>query len=202
MWGIVIVLVGGIYWGYKYIDEKTNAEIAQKKENDAAEINKKINATLEGELFVKSLLKNEDTRWQTLDSISAELEDVYGVCWRKHFQDDAKFEWEISTIYASWGKAYHLLLSKRGKIPRMFSKTYPLAGGGEKTDQTVRICKHIEKNIQTYYPELRMMFVPGHGISSSYENEYYDDLCRGQLYWEHNIPPRNKKWNPNIRQLW
>ena len=24
MWGIVIVLVGGIYWGYKYIDEKTN----------------------------------------------------------------------------------------------------------------------------------------------------------------------------------
>ena len=114
MWGIVIVLVGGIYWGYKYIDEKTNVEIAQKKENDAEEINKKINATHEEELFVKSLLKNEDTRWQTLDSISTELEDVYGVCWKKLFQDDAKFEWEISTIYASWGKAYHLLLSKKG----------------------------------------------------------------------------------------
>lgn len=179
MWGIVIVLVGGIYWGYKYIDEKTNVEIAQKKENDAEEINKKINATHEEELFVKSLLKNEDTRWQTLDSISTELEDVYGVCWKKLFQDDAKFEWEISTIYASWGKAYHLLLSKKGKIPRMFSKAYPLAGGVEKTDQTIRTCKHIEKNIQTYYPEIRMMFVPGHSIASSQENEYYDDLCRG-----------------------
>lgn len=128
MCGIVIVLVGGIYWGYKYIDEKTNVEIAQKKENDAEEINKKINATHEEELFVKSLLKNEDTRWQTLDSISTELEDVYGVCWKKLFQDDAKFEWEISTIYASWGKAYHLLLSKKGKIPRMFSKAYPQIG--------------------------------------------------------------------------
>ena len=51
MWGIVIVLVGGIYWGYKYIDEKTNVEIAQKKENDAEEINKKINATHEEELY-------------------------------------------------------------------------------------------------------------------------------------------------------
>lgn len=122
MWGIVIVLVGGIYWGYKYIDEKTNVEIAQKKENDAEEINKKINATHEEELFVKSLLKNEDTRWQTLDSISTELEDVYGVCWKKLFQDDAKFEWEISTIYASWGKAYHLLLSKKAKFQECFPR--------------------------------------------------------------------------------
>lgn len=116
MWGIVIVLVGGIYWGYKYIDEKTNAEIAQKKENDAAEINKKINATLEEELFVKSLLKNEDTRWQTLDSISIELEDVYGVCWGKYFQDDAKFEWEISTIYASWEKHIIFFCQKEERL--------------------------------------------------------------------------------------
>ena len=122
MWGIVIVLVGGIYWGYKYIDEKTNVEIAQKKENDAEEINKKINATHEEELFVKSLLKNEDTRWQTLDSISTELEDVYGVCWKKLFRDDAKFEWEISTIYASWGKAYHLLYQKKAKFQECFPR--------------------------------------------------------------------------------
>lgn len=131
MWGIVIVLVGGIYWGYKYIDEKTNVEIAQKKENDAEEINKKINATHEEELFVKSLLKNEDTRWQTLDSISTELEDVYGVCWKSSFRMMQSLSGKFLR-YMHHGESISSSFIKKGKIPRMFSKAYPLAGGVEK----------------------------------------------------------------------
>ena len=30
MWGIPIVLIGGAYWVYKFIDEKANEEVAQK----------------------------------------------------------------------------------------------------------------------------------------------------------------------------
>lgn len=202
MWGIVIVLVGGVYWCYKYIDEKINEELSQRKRDHADEVNQKIRATADEEALIKSLLKNEDTRWNTLDSIAMELEDVYGVYWRGYFQDDSRFEWDFSTIYASWGKAYHLLLSKKGMIPRMFSDAYSLAGGGEKTNQTIKTCKYIERNIQEHHPGLRMMFVPYHCFSRIYENEFNDEICIGKLYWEHNIPQRNKRWNPDIRQLW
>lgn len=203
MWGMVIVLVGGIYWIYKYIDEKSNEEAFQRHENQAEKINEKLKATQDEELYVKSLLKNEDTRWKALESISADLTEIYGLGWKKYFQDDSDFEGDYSMIYSQWGKAYHLLLSKQGKIPKMFSDTYPLAGGGEKTNQTIRTCKNIEKNIQMYHPEVRIMFVPGSYFSiTTHENEYYEDVCMGKLYWEHNIPLKNKKWNPNIRKLW
>lgn len=203
MWGIVIVLIGGVYWVYKYIDEKTNEEIAQRYRNNADEINKKITASADEEYSIKSSLKNEETRWEMLSSISCELNEIYGDTWRRYFQDDSKFESEYTMIGFPWGKAYHLLLSKRGKIPSLFAATYQLGGVDDKRMQCIiRTCRCIEKNIRVFYPDLNIVFVPGKRMSAKDGCEFYDELSMGKLYWEHNIPHRNKNWNPEIRRLW
>lgn len=203
MWGIAIVLIGGAYWTYKFIDEKVDEEIAKKYSYNSAEINKKIMATRGEEDSIKYALKNIETRWQMLNSISDELREIYGIDWRKHFQEDSKFESEYSMIYFPWGKAYHLLLSKRGRIPCLFSSTYQLGGvGDERMNYIIKTCQCIERNIRIYYPELKIMFVPGKRTHVKDGCEYYAQLNMGKLYWEHNIPHRNKQWNPEIRCLW
>lgn len=204
MWGIVIVLVGGVYWIYKYIDEKTNEEIVQKHQDNASKINKKITASRSEEDFIKSALKNKETRWEMLNSISYELNEIYGDNWKKHFQNDSRFESEYMMITSSWGKAYHLLLSKNGKIPNLFATSYQLGGvGNERMQYIIRTCKCIEKNIDAFTPGLKILFVPERKmIESGTDCGFYEDLYLGKLYWEHNIPPRNKKWNPQIKSLW
>lgn len=44
MWGIAIILIGGIYWTYRVINEKTNEEVLERYRNNADEINNKIKA--------------------------------------------------------------------------------------------------------------------------------------------------------------
>lgn len=203
MWGIAIILIGGVYWTYKFMDEKIDEEIAQKYENNANEINRKIRATQDEEQYIKNSLKSSETRWKMLDSISDDLEKIYGADWMMFFTNDSNFEGEYSMIYSSWGKAYHLLLSKIGKIPTIFSRTYQLGGVGDKRRHyIIEACRCIEKNIKIFYPDLRIMFVPGSRICGGNKQEFYDEIYLGELYWEHNIPHRNKKWNPEIRRLW
>ena len=50
MWGIAIILIGGIYWTYRVINEKTNEEVLERYRNNADEINNKIKATLDEEI--------------------------------------------------------------------------------------------------------------------------------------------------------
>lgn len=204
MWEAVIIIVGGIYWVYKYIDEKTNKEIAQKYRNNADAINKRITASADEEYFIKRSLKNEETRWEMLNSISHELNEIYGYDWRRYFQEDSKFESDYTMISFPWGKAYHLLLSKRGKIPSLFASMYQLGGvGNEGMEYIIRTCEYIEKNINSFYPELKMVFVPGRDISTEgTDHRFYEELYLGRLYWEHNLPQRNKNWNPPIKRLW
>lgn len=203
MWGIAIILIGGIYWTYRVINEKTNEEVLERYRNNADEINNKIKATLDEEISIRKKLKDIGTRWIMLDSISDDLTKIYGSDWRTYFQDDSKFESEYSDIYSSWGKAYHLSLSKIGKIPRLFAETYPLGGVGEERMQyIIKACRCIEKNINVFFPELKMMFVPGKVMSDVDTVRFYDELYMGKIYWKHNIPPRHKRWTPEIKALW
>ena len=55
MWGIAIILIGGIYWTYRVINEKTNEEVLERYRNNADEINNKIKATLDEEISVTAL---------------------------------------------------------------------------------------------------------------------------------------------------
>ena len=47
-----------------------------------------------------------------------------------------------------------------------------------------------------------MMFVPGKVMSDVDTVRFYDELYMGKIYWKHNIPPRHKRWNPEIKALW
>ena len=53
MWGIAIILIGGIYWTYRVINEKTNEEVLERYRNNADEINNKIKATLDEEISIR-----------------------------------------------------------------------------------------------------------------------------------------------------
>lgn len=203
MWGIPIVLIGGAYWVYKFIDEKANEEVAQKFQENADEINQKITASRAEEEYIKNVLKSNGSRWDALNSISSELRQIYGTEWKKYFIDLSNFESEYTMIYFPWGKAYHLLLSKSGKIPSLFAAKYQLGGvGDERMKYIIKTCQCIEKNIQLYYPELRILFVPGKQTYVKDGCKFYSELSMGSLHWEHNIPHRNKKWNPEIKSLW
>ena len=96
MWGIAIILIGGIYWTYRVINEKTNEEVLERYRNNADEINNKIKATLDEEISIRKKLKDIGTRWIMLDSISDDLTKIYGSDWRTYFQDDSKVESEYS----------------------------------------------------------------------------------------------------------
>lgn len=99
MWGIAIILIGGIYWTYRVINEKTNEEVLERYRNNADEINNKIKATLDEEISIRKKLKDIGTRWIMLDSISDDLTKIYGSDWRTYFQDDSKVESEYSDIF-------------------------------------------------------------------------------------------------------
>lgn len=66
----------------------------------------------------------------------------------------------------------------------------------------IKACRCIEKNINVFFPELKMMFVPGKVMSDVDTVRFYDELYMGKIYWKHNIPPRHKRWNPEIKALW
>ena len=85
MWGIAIILIGGIYWTYRVINEKTNEEVLERYRNNADEINNKIKATLDEEISIRKKLKDIGTRWIMLDSISDDLTKIYGSDWRTYF---------------------------------------------------------------------------------------------------------------------
>lgn len=203
MFDFFIALFGGAYWTGKFAHEKSICNSYERNRKTADEINLRLRATLPQELEIEQRLKNPQTRDEALEEISSELHEIYGNTWRDEFNDDSRFDKDIGFIYSPWGKAFHLLLSQQGKLPRMFSYNYSLGGLGEqRMNFVIQTCQIIERNIQKIYPELRIMFVPGAEFGTSNPMKYYDELYMGELWWEHNIPPTNRNWNPPIRRIW
>ncbi len=202
MFEFFIALFGGSYYltkGFLSSSEKNKNDEWNSQSQNTHET---LKATLAEEREIVEGLKNPEERWAFLDSISEELSEIYGDSWRDEYND-------INTNYISFltnplGIAFHVLLSKKYKVPRMFSDRYALDGLGELGMQRViKACSIIEKNIQQRHPSLKILFVPGvNMLSKGGRTEYYTKLEQGHLYWEHNIPLRNYKWNPPIKRLW
>lgn len=198
MFDVFGALIGGLYYAIKGIfsSKKYNDAIMRREKSDM--IHKDLSATGDEEEAVRKLLR-EHTGFE---SIGDEMLELYGHKWRDIVLNCVNANCDFLTN--PLGFAFHILLSKQYKVPRMFSKQYDLGGmTDEERKRVITACKIIEHNIQQKYSDLRILFVPGMKVSqNSSTAEFYDELYNGYLCWEHNIPMRNSKWNPDIRRLW
>lgn len=183
----------------KYMSDKRQTNAYNKKINNAKEINEMLNASLEQEETLKDmLLKNNDNN--ILESISSELTEIYGDDWKNHYQDLSNFDCEYSHIQYPWGVAFHILLAKQGLKPRMFSTYYDLMGNEDMTNRKIKVCEIIECHIQSFYPDLQMIFVPGSHIGKP--DMFYTELYMGKIWWQHEMPIITNKWHPPVKRLW
>ena len=78
----------------KYMSDKHQTNVYKKKINNAEEINKMLNASLEQEETLKDMLLKNDKN-SILESISSELTEIYGNDWKNYYQDLSNFDCEF-----------------------------------------------------------------------------------------------------------
>lgn len=199
MWDFFESLFGGAFWIGKCINEKHKKNVYENRRCKASAITNMIRATAEQEEYIKKeLLAN--SRFEFLKSISSELSEVYGDNWSEYFVDISEFDIQYQHIEYPWGAAFHILLAKQGIKPRMFSTFYSLIGDESITARKIKVCELIEKNIQKYHPELKMVFVPGNEFCPN--ETYHKELCNGKIWWEHEVTFSNSKYNLPVQRLW
>ena len=199
MFEFFLALFGGIYWGSKCINEKHQKRKYNYSKKQSRIIDESITATKEEEINLKNSLLSEN-RLELLQSIAPELSEIYGDTWYREFSDTSDFDTQYNWIEYPWGTAFNLLLAKKGLKPRMSGYYYDLSGGGDITERKVKVCKLIEKNIQTLHPELRMIFIPGNKSFDDYT--FYEEIYMGELWWEHNATFLGGKYKIPTRYLW
>lgn len=189
---------------------KENIEKAEFEatENRAKKINEKIEASFEEHKSVENSLRDMQTRNDVLLSIKKELYEVYGEKWLSVFDEyddefvDVKGH-DPFTLGFPYGNALYIILSKRAKIPWLSAYSKWTFGGLRNEKYAIKTYEIVERNIQNTYPELRLVFVPRRKLSYDGKDAgWYDELHMGRLSWEHNLPRRDRNWNPPIKRLW
>ena len=201
MLDLLLSIFGGFhYFGIISADKaiRKNMEKETEKQN---EFHKKLCLEPEEEHYIEELLCNDESRMKTLASIAEELTEVFGVGWSVHFKDFSTYH--CGVMCEPWGIAKNILASKKCKLSYMFSYSYPLGGlGKERMGYVINACKIIERNMQIEHPELKLIFHPGVDIGINGEKRWHESLARGELIWEHQMMPFNKKYNPPVKRLW
>ena len=68
------------------------------------------------------------------------------------------------------------------------------------TNRKIKVCEIIEHHIQSFYPDLQMIFVPGSHIGKP--DMFYTELYMGKIWWQHEMPIITNKWHPPVKRLW
>ena len=206
MFEFFIALFGGIFYGGKYLNEKHRANVITGREKESREFQKPITASDDIVNSVKEEFKNN--RWLMLESISKELEVVYGDNWRNNsFFLQPYIEWYNGWGYTKylngrskflnpWVVALHIYLSTQGLIPNG-TYGYEIHHMQESERQTIiRACMIIEKNIQSVAPDAKILCVP-----MNYDRPHKNMMS---LEWKHSLPL--SEWeinnNPHVTTLW
>lgn len=203
MFELLIALFGGIFY-YGVISSEKAIEYNDKKtEREKAKFRESISLTLEEarELNIEFLEGDRDYQMRVLESISEELTEVFGENWKEYYLGSSRYCSTIN-VYEPWGMAYHILASKKGKLTGIVS-SYSLGHNmqEERRRQVIKTFEIVERNMQKEHPEMRLVFVPRMKEGTN-PLEYYEEIGLGSLDWEHELPRRNKKWNPPIKRLW
>lgn len=206
MFDFLTALFGGIFYYGEISSEKAINRAREQEHRERMERHKNVSLTEEEQSELSNaLFYNEDAevRKVLLESISDELEEVYGDNWRDNYYPLGGHKWHDSGVREPWGVAFHILASKKYKLPMFLSSSYELGFGlsDSRRQEAIRACKVIERNMQKRYPELRLWWVP-RCIPNSKPLQYFEELGGGSLVWEHMLSKLNKKYNPPIKRLW
>lgn len=201
MWSFFGFLIFGGYVAWKLIDDRATKEVYDNFRDRTERIANDIKLPSKESEYIEKQIKSPDTRIMVLEEISDELEELYGENWREIFGNLPYRQTQTITLDYDCGVAFHILCSKKGKLPKLFSDWYKLMGNEEVIDRKIKACKIIEKNIQKIHPELEMVFMPGKKVISNKNVKFYTELYRGEIIWKHNIVPGCDEWKA-IRRLW
>lgn len=185
MFEIFIVLFGGIYYGCKAIHHHNRKRKEEKFDLDRKRINDLLRPSKKEINEIEYVLRDPVKRWELIDTIKEELMEIYGLSWKRELMHSAEGYGTWSIYEQPWGIAYNIILSKIGKVT---NSRYPLVDilRPYQRQRIIKMCQMIEKNIQTTYPELKIVFIPNP------TSEYVGDLC-----WSHCI------YNDTVsRSLW
>lgn len=205
MFEFLIALFGGfIYYGL-ISSEKSIEYNNKKKEKEDAKFRESILCSLDEDAeIIKSLIKGDKSQqMETLDTISDELKEVFGEGWKKYYLGSSD-DWSTMFVTEPWGMSYYILASKNGKLPAAGGVSpYGLGHNmqEERRWQVIKTFEIVERNMQKEHPEMRLVFVPRMKEGTE-PLEYYEEIGLGSLWWEHELPKRDKKWNPPIKRLW
>lgn len=209
MFDFLTALFGGIFYFGEISSEKAILKALEKERQEEREYHESISLTPDEDCeLIRVFIENRDnTQRELLESISSELEEIYGENWRKNYPNGGSQYWN-SGVREPWGIAFHILASKQHKLPYFSSMCYSLSGGlgPEKGAYVVKACEIIERNMQEKYPELRLWFKPAQKfkMSPNEPTKYEESIWLGQLIWEHIMvkPTKRIKDYPPIKRLW
>lgn len=201
MWSFFGFLIFGGYIAWKLIDDRATKEAYNDFMDKTERIDNDIKLSSKESDYISNQIKSPDTRIMILEEISDELEEIYGENWREIFENLPYRQTQTITLDYDCGVAFHIWCSKKGKLPKWFSDRYDLIGDEDIVNKKIKVCQIIEKNMQTFHPELEIVFHPGKKIMPNKSIKYYTELYRGELAWKHSILPGCDDWKA-IRRLW
>lgn len=178
-----IALFGGIYYGYKYFNEKNKAEECNERRQAYRIIDGKIkNWSFEYDLHPTT----EEKARAMVELVSNELQEVFGDKWRNLYNayrfNSRAFERACGNdgFGNLWNLAFEILLSKHGYVPYFRHDKYGIKfiidglDDGLREQCNLRACKIIEKNMQKKHPELNIRL-------------WESDVELNRIAWEHYI---------------
>lgn len=174
MFELFIALFGGLYYGTKILGEKSAVKASNARFKRASEIFDTLDCSTEDECnVINSLLEPKD-RIVALNTISDELEYIFGDNWISKYKPETELPFKYINTFGGdmtgnpWWVAINVLIAKQGKLNRLL-RTHSIWG----TDDSVNVQKKtfdmIEKCIQKYHPEYYIVIVPDYyGCSKGY----------------------------------
>ena len=198
MWCLFLFLICIICFAYKYIDESSTNEVIKKRELNAIVINEKIRIRKEDEDKIYDEFMHDESRYRVLNIISTDLTKIFGADWE--IKINSRFS---GLFYTPADIAFHVYCSSIGCIPSSHIFRYEIIGSKEIREYKIKALEIIEHNIQKFYPDLSMIFIPAKNYDISEQKMIYsDDVCGGSVLWMHDINHFDKNMKMHMKKLW
>lgn len=172
MFDFFITLFGGLYYGRKYLNERSKDSNANKRIGDynilRTDIESKLSASYHEEKQTKEYILSGNNFEEICKRFSSDFEFVFGELWQevlqipprppvldpKIYKNDAT-SFCIPNNHIYW--VYALLLASQGKIDQWMLSNGYLIGGIEDSDIHIKFAQCIEKHLRKYNPSIALV---------------------------------------------
>lgn len=154
MFNIFTALFGGLYYGGKYISEKSKTKRADQETEllfrKMDSFKSKHSASYEMETQIKEYIMCGKNFEEICDTLSYELKDVLGKDWKNNLDIPNGYRVNYGCFYPEqhiyW--VYHLLLSKKGKLDRWAINSGYSVSAINTRQRNIKFLQHIENNLR------------------------------------------------------